>query len=35
MKNEDKGEQIFEFVGTKSKMCPYIEKMLLVIKRQT
>ena len=26
MKNEDKGEQMVEFVGTKSKMCPYIRE---------
>ena len=26
MKNKDKGEQICEFVGTKSKMCPYIRE---------
>lgn len=23
MKNEGKGEQMVEFVGTKSKMCPF------------
>ena len=26
MTNEDKGEQMVEFVGTKSKMCPYIRE---------